>query len=388
MRKFTIPMLAFLFLISCTSKSDKVERIWEDGVEVIINHLEHYKIKGEPSKLILEEEFRIDTERDEILEIGLSDVYNVDVDSEGNIYLVNNPRKGKTIIFKFDEKGKFISSFGKKGQGPGEIINPSFFCICKNDEIVITDFARINTVMFNKKGEFLKEIRLPFRMRAVLPLENGKYIGLRQSIDREGFEPSLQSFLCLYSSEFSKIKELDRQRPFDYMTTDKIDGIPQIFHWEVHDRRIYTGNGRRGYEISVYDLDGNLVRKIRKKYKPIEVPEEYKQNYMSQFPKNHRLRKKVFFSTNMPPYREFFVDDAGRIFVMTYEKNGNSEKYMYDIFNHEGILIMRKYLNILLSGESWGMLNYVITKKNKLYYLRTKDSGYKELVVYKMRWEL
>ena len=37
-----------LFFISCGPKEDSVERIIEDGVEVVINRLEPHTIKGEP----------------------------------------------------------------------------------------------------------------------------------------------------------------------------------------------------------------------------------------------------------------------------------------------------------------------------------------------------
>jgi len=55
-----------LFLY-CGQKQQEIERYIEDGVEVIVNHLEPYKIKGKPTNLILEEEFTIDTEKDDIL---------------------------------------------------------------------------------------------------------------------------------------------------------------------------------------------------------------------------------------------------------------------------------------------------------------------------------
>jgi hypothetical protein len=132
-------------------------------------------------------------------------------------------------------------------------------------------------------------------------LENGNCIGLKQSIDREGFEPTLQSFLCLYDSDFTEIKELDRQRPFNYMTSDKMDGIPHIFHWEVQDGRIYTGNGRRGCEILVYDLNGKLLKKVRKTYKPVDLLEEYKKQFLSQFSEDNSWQKRIFFSNEMPP---------------------------------------------------------------------------------------
>lgn len=392
--KKIILVISILFLfIYCGPKQDKVEKIVEDGVEVVINNLEPYKIKGEPKSIEIQEDLRLDFEPKEIAELGISDVESLELDSTGSIYFLAR-RASDSIIFKFDSYGKYITSFGKRGQGPGEITNPTFFCINNNDEITITDFAKRKIVIFNKEGKLLKEIPTPLRLRAVFPLENGNYIGLKQSIDREGFEPSLQSFLCLYDSEFIEIKELDRQRPSNYMTADKMDGIPHIFHWEVHNKKIYTGNGKRGYEILIYDLDGNLLRKVRKKYKPVEIFEEYKKHFLSQFSENEPWRKKIFFSSNMPPYCEFFIDDVERIFVISYEKDINSEEYMCDIFNNEGIFIMRRNLkiqlsgqDIFLSGQVWGVFNHIVAKKSRLYHLRTKGSGYKELVIYRLKWE-
>jgi len=387
-RIFSISLFLSIAVIcvSCSPTQEKIDRYREDGVEVVINHLEPYKIEGESKSFEIIEDSRLDLEPKEIAELGISDVESLEVDSDGNIYFLVR-KASDSIIFKFDSYGKYVASFGKRGQGPGEITNPTFFCICKSDEIVITDFAKMKFVIFSTEGEFLKEISLPLRLRAVFPLENGNYIGLKQSIDRKGFEPSLQSFLCLYSSEFTEIKELDRQRPSDYMTADKMDGIPLMFHWEFSNGKIYTGSRKRGYEILVYDLNGTLVKKIRKNYKSVEVSDEYKRNFLSLFPENEPLRKKIFFSGDMPPYCEFFIDEVGRIFVMTYEKDESSGEYMYDIFNHEGIFIGRKSLDILLRGEAWGVFNYVVAKKDRLYHLRTKENGYKELVVYRMKWE-
>ena len=89
MRNFN-SILIFLFMIvliiSCGPKQEKIERYVKDGVEVIVNHLEPYRIEGEPNTLHLEEEFTIDTEKDYIAESGLVDIDNFDVDSKGNIY--------------------------------------------------------------------------------------------------------------------------------------------------------------------------------------------------------------------------------------------------------------------------------------------------------------
>jgi len=43
--------------------------------------------------------------------------------------------------------------------------------------------------------------------------------------------------------------------------------------WDASDKFIYVGNDQRGYEIWVYDFAGNLIRKIRKEFSPIEIPQ-------------------------------------------------------------------------------------------------------------------
>ena len=164
MRKFIILFIAGIFLVTCTSKSDKVERIWEEGIEVIINHLEPYKIKGEPSNLTLEEEFRIDSDRDEIVEIGLTWLMGFDVDNVGNIYVVNTQRQ-EYQIYKFDQSGNFQLCFGRRGQGPGELQVPNLSKVTNKNEIVITAKTNHKLIFYNEFGTLLREI--PFNTPAM-----------------------------------------------------------------------------------------------------------------------------------------------------------------------------------------------------------------------------
>lgn len=93
---------------------------------------------------------------------------------------------------------------------------------------------------------------------------------------------------------------------------------------------------------------------------------------------------KVWFPKYWAPYDSFFPDDEGRLFVKTYEEGDNPGEYIYDIFNPDGIFIGRKSLNIY----SWrGIEVYAKAKRNRFYCLEEKESGYRELAVYKMKWE-
>ena len=163
--------------------------------------------------------------------------------------------------------------------------------------------------------------------------------------------------------------------------TKKRKGTPPLWCWSVSKSYVYVANEERGYEIWAYDLDGNLVRKIKKEYKKVPISEEYKKKKIDSSP--DIFKKMTFFPEFFPPYQSFFTDDRGRLFVMTYEEGENPGEFITDIFNNEGAFIGRKSLSIwVFNSILWAKI-----KKNFLYSLKEKKSGYKELVVQKVTWE-
>lgn len=114
MKKLIFLLFIITISIFCSPKSEQVEKFMEDGVEVIINYLEPYKIRGEPAILTLEKEFSIDFARDDIGELGIAGATVFEVDSLGNIYFFYADKEGD-LIFKFDPQGDYLTSFGTKG---------------------------------------------------------------------------------------------------------------------------------------------------------------------------------------------------------------------------------------------------------------------------------
>jgi hypothetical protein len=94
--------------------------------------------------------------------------------------------------------------------------------------------------------------------------------------------------------------------------------------------------------------------------------------------------QKIYFPENWYPFHSFFTDDKGRLYVMTYEPGVNPGEYIYDIFNEDGIFIARRSMNVYYQG--YGRL-YAKAKKDHLYCVQEKQSGYKQLVVYRMIWK-
>jgi hypothetical protein len=380
-------LLIALVFSSCAPKSEMPERIVEDGVEVVLNRLEPYTLKGEPATFTIRKEFAIDTEDDETAELGLTDIgVYFDVDSEGNIFL-NSYQNAEGMIFQFDKEGQFVRSFGGKGQGPGELQGLNYLSLCitvdREDNIAVSDFGN-KLAFFGREGELIAENRIDSETIRIVPLSNGCFASFRRVMEPAG-DYINQNPLMLLDSRFEEIKVLERQMIPNPIVGKRLKGTYYVFSWSVSNGKIFTGFQERGYEILVFDFEGNLVRKIRKEHKPVPVPEEHKKKFMEQFSAAlfDDIRSKIYFPEEMPPFHGFFTDDGGRLFVMTYQAGENPGEYVYDIFNPEGVCVGRKSLNIGHDVESL----YAKMRDGRLYCLHEKESGYKELVVSKVIWE-
>lgn len=385
MKKLIHLFLIISLFFSCSSKLEKIERKIEDGTEVIVNHIEPYRIKGEPVTFSLEKEISIDAEDEELSEKGLAAIRYFDVDSKGNIYVLS-PRSKEYLVFKFDKKGNFIKPLVRKGQGPGELPRASYISVGPQDELAIADSGSRKLCIFNKDGVLIREKTFKDRniMGAYL-LEDGRYIFAIHEYPDQVNEFQTQYYMSLFSDEFDEIKEIDRIQIPHPLFHEKYKGIYHTFFASLSNQKFFLAFQDRGYEIYVYDLVGNLVRKIRKEYTPVPVSAAYKTKYLLGFSGRRRapLRKKIYFPDHMPPFHSFFTDDEGRVFVMSYEKGENPGEYMYDIFNSDGLFIGRKSLRIY--NDHQGL--YAKIKNGRLYCLNEKKSFYKELVVYKLHWK-
>jgi hypothetical protein len=378
---FLLSLSVIILIVGC-KKQDQVERIWEEGVEVVLNKLEPYRIKGDPTTLHLEKEYSIDTESDAVAETGLTDIHYFDVDSEGNLYFLNR-RSGEDVVFKFDPKGNFLSSFGRKGQGPGELMSPSNLTVDYKDDIVIQDIVG-KIVIFGKEGSFKGQINTKQIFAGALPLENANYLATKRIFNYDGNYVEWPILLC--GPDFEVIKEFDKHTGPNYRGKW---GFPEdTLVYCVSEGKIFIGNSASGYEIRVFDPSGNLKRKIRKEYRPIEVTEELKKNTLEGLEDSPLafMTEGIFFRKHCPAFQYFFTDDEGYVFVMTYEESEKSREYLYDIFDSSGIFVSRIYLGNMVMRGSIGR-KFATAKNRLLYCLREKENAHKKLVVYRMRWE-
>ena len=387
MKKIKCLLLILIFCSFCGPNQDKAKESQQiSGLdlnegEVVENYIEPHKLEGEPTDFYLEPVSSIDFERDDIAEIGLISAGNFGIDSSENVYFASS-RNQRNCIYKFDKEGNFITSFGRKGQGPGEIQSVRRFGIDNEDRIIVQDHTNRKILFFKTDGSLSKETRFGKKLRAMYPLPNGNYIVYWDNRVIAGVKAEDDYYpegLSLYNSDLEETKILDIYKRPTPRKGYKGTNLNPIFFWIISNGNIYIANEDRGYEILQYDFKGNLLKKIRKEFTPLAVTKDYIERTKESFAK---INRKVWFPEHWSPFTSFFTDDEGRIFVKTYEKGAYEGEFIFDIFNTEGKFVGRKSLNIYSA-----QFVYAKVEGNYLYCLQDKESGYKEFVVYKMIWE-
>jgi hypothetical protein len=380
-----------LFLFQCGSKPKKVERTIDNGVEVVINRLEPYSLPSEPSTLHLDEVLTIDSECREVAAAGLAMVDSFYVGWDGDIYLT--ARRSEHSIYRFDRNGKFLTSFGRSGQGPGEFEGGANILNDEGDRLFAKDIQKDKFFVFNNEGALLEEVRLENDVWPIQYLGNQKFLVWRQVQDP--IEPVFRNFYGIANATLGEVKEFFRSEFEDPIRAPRYKAVRSGLVVGASAKNIFFGNAEKGYEILVFDLEGKLVRKIRKAFRPVPVPEEYKtlvrKLLEGRGSRGLDLIKKMDWPPHLPPFRYLLVDEQERLYVMTSEREGE-RKYWYDIFTSGGVFINRIMLDNVqvnyFEGQRYDDLPlHVVVKSNRLYCLREKDTGFKALTVYKMTWE-
>jgi len=369
--KLACVLCIFLFA-NCGPRQDKVERKIENGVEIVVNHLEPYRINGAGTPA-LEEIFHIDSENSEIEKLGLIDIRGFDVNPKGEIYVLRTIKGTGDFVFKFDQNGRFVKSFGRKGQGPGELQMPRYIAISKNNRLLISDNSRV--LEYDHDGAFVKA----YPSDSGGPTSGPGSTLIAQTVDQQfrGDKQTMTQFVSLFDSELKKIRELD-SLAFELSMSGL--RLPEpLLCWSASNDSVFIGNENRAYDIRVLGSDGILKRRITKEFTPVPVSDEFKARTLKPLPEP--MRKAVIFSEFHTPFQSLVAGNDGSLWVQTFERGKGPGEFMFDIFNPEGVFIGRKSLNAYV----WESHLWIRLIGNKLYCLKEKDSGYKELIVYNMK---
>lgn len=303
--------------------------------------------------------------------------YWFDVDEFGNIYFLAI-RSDEHFVYKVSEQGELLHSFGRIGQGPGELELAFGVVVLGNGNIAITDRNK-KIAVFDGSGRLLNEIKFQSGFALAIPLKSGGFLLQRSSY---GLAKHITRELVLLDDEKREVKILDTINLIREDTLNNRRLLP-YFVWEATADRIFSMSEDRGYEVLVYDHEGHLVNKIKGKPRRIKATEEIKRAVLG--PTYGQPGTEKYFPDPLPPVNHFFTDDEGRVFVMTYEKDPKNGFHVYDIYNSEGTYLGSQGIQTIWAQRYFANL-WIVARKNKLYGYREDQEGYLEFIIQRIVW--
>ncbi len=373
------PMIFIIFIcifLSSSYSQQKAERKGtikeEDGVEVIKNPREPDRIAGLPSQLELIEDLVIGKSKDNE-NYMFSSLRSVQVNDEGDIFVLDWK---ENLIKVYDKTGKHIRTFGKTGQGPGEFQSPSRMYMCSDGRILIMDRGNSRLGFYSKDGRCLQEqdTRELGSVLRTKPDSRGHIYG-EISIPGEISTRELIEF-DEHLDRIRTITTYKRKRAYRELALE----LPSlVFYVNASDELIWALNS--DYRFHVIDAEGNLVRIIDKKYKPVKILKSEHNRIMKKYFGNQPPppRFNVVIPDNYPAFEYFLCDEVGRLYARTYEEDGE-ERRRHDVFDNKG----RYFVRFFLPKEE---LIFVV-KKGMIYCLVPEDNeGIPIIKRYEMKWE-
>jgi len=80
---------------------------------------------------------------------------DVALSPSGDIYIADG--YGNSIVHRFDPEGKHISSWGERGDKPGQFTTPHGIWVDKNDRVYVADRENNRVQIFSAEGDFITQ---------------------------------------------------------------------------------------------------------------------------------------------------------------------------------------------------------------------------------------
>ena len=191
-------------------------------------------------------------------------------------------------IFLFDGEGKFIKSFSKRGEGPGEIKQMRGLQVIE-DKIVAMDAGRVH--FFDENGKFITTKVTPTNLTARAFITADTFISAPLILRRGKKDPEK---IVVYDLVNQSEKIITQYMPFRKAVTSKtsggntmvvavlVSGITPMMIVQYHKGIIYYGMSN-SYEINMVDLNGKKLGSFSLKGRKLHmVSMEFKKNLFSR----------------------------------------------------------------------------------------------------------
>ena len=263
----------------------------------------------------------------------------------GELFVVDFPKVYIYSLADFSLKG----SFGKEGEGPGEMRGFARLMF-DGGEVIVEHHMRFS--YFSRDGKFLRERKIPVSFNRGVRKMGDKWVV--SHTDQRKDKPDLTDLTVnIYNDKFERELEIYRL-PYYFQLNKPINAIylPEAdrrsgIRFFVHGDEIFV-EGEEGETGSIYvfDRNGKKLRTLAHKYQRLEVTEAH----VAAVVEHHRLKKRRLYDIlkqrgqilipDLFPAIQYMTAADGGIYTIPYKKEGGS--YQLLRFDSKGKLISKK----------------------------------------------
>lgn len=293
----------------------------------------------------------------------------------------------RNLHYVLDSNGKLITSFGKRGEGPGEVRWPrSYFSA--NNKFIIYDQPKLH--YFLKNGEHEKSV--PIGGSFDPPIF---FINENEYISRPESEGGNIALVNLGTSNQKVIKNIPAfSGLLNLSSGNRVIGIS--IPWSFPDfqlgfdggkKRLYYGISH-SYLINIVDLDGNMIGSFSLKREKRKITKKMEKEYAKRNPGEARMMSPAM-RKRIPKELNYFSKiqiENGLVYVFVTNYAEHWDDQPIDIFSLEGKYLYRtvfkpgKGEKIYASSTFHGL----IIKKGFLYTVLEDLDDDRKLVKYKV----
>jgi 6-bladed beta-propeller protein len=315
----------------------------------------------------------------------LVETFDIKVDENGNVYTLDWKH---AKFFVFDKEGKFLFSFGQKGEGPGEIkFAHSFHLI--GDYVIVPDSGAIH--YFSKDGKFVKKVVLTSRFDIKTFVDENHFVMLKSKEDNKTKTEKLELYDVRDNSR-SPITELVAEKVLRAESGGlslemKDSNTTPSMVVGSKDKFLYFGKND-AYKITKTDLKGKpLFSFAIKGKKPKVITDTMKRKRFENISVNGgKLPAEMIkqMIKNVPDHCTYFgdirIDDSGLIYTSISDL-GNKSGSEYDIFSPDGKYLYHGAISLPDDLTPKGGLTI---SGDFLYTFAEDEEGERKLIKYKI----
>ncbi len=284
----------------------------------------------------------------------LARIRGIEIDNKGNVFIWESKQ---LKIFVYNSEGKFLYSFGKKGEGPGEIMDQwgsSLFL--SKDHIILHErnTGRINYFQYN--GTFYKTIKLlklkySHAMRGYIDSDNLLFF-LSDTISNR--KENFVGVFNLKERKSKKITDYIEDKPL--VINDKAVGNMTLYNPIISvfmissqiegDKVVYGRNNI--YKISILDLKTNKINFFSISGREGKVLSlKAKEKMFSSFDKQKRMKRLLIEKCpdRSTLFNKIEIGNNGLIYIFLPQL-GDKGSYELDIFSPTGKYLYHAMISI------------------------------------------